>query len=85
MAPDLIRFTGGPLDGARMDLDDDELWPPPARMKVTITDDGRFNIGGSNSPIVGPPCYCRANHSALPDEVRGARLVRGADYVWTES
>lgn len=77
MAPDAMRFTGGPLDGLVYPA---PAWPPPEEVGFALVLLAAGNVG-RDVPEEGT--YKRISYSDLPDEIRDKpHIFRGGQYEW---
>lgn len=80
MAPDAMRFSGGPLDGM---LYPAPTWPPPEEI-------GWADVQLACAHLERDPgaegVYKRISYSQLPDDVREMdHIFRGGQYEWVPS
>ncbi|HET7110226.1 MAG TPA: hypothetical protein VFI41_05100 [Gemmatimonadales bacterium] len=77
MAPDAMRFAGGPLDGLVYPAPE---WPPPEEIDFNLVLLACAHLGRE---VAEEGHYKRVSYSPLPDSVRESpHLFRGGQYEW---
>lgn len=77
MAPDAMRFAGGPLDGLTYPAPE---WPPPEEIDFNTV---CAAAGYVEREVAEEGIYKRVSYSQLPDEIRDKpHIFRGGQYEW---